>query len=334
MTAHQAPTISVIIPVYNTQAHLPACLDSVVGQTHEELEILLIDDGSTDRSAEICLRYAAGDPRIRVVQQQNGGVSSARNSGLEVATGEYVSLVDSDDWLEPSLYQEALEAMTASSADVVIFEYFVDTPSASIAHRDARSRYGVLDRSQAIELTIASQNSFAWSRLFTRAAIGESRFRTDLHWGEETLFVCEVLDRVDAAYHLDRPLYHYVQSPGSATRSGFGPRRLSGIDTALELRAFTESRYPHLATSADSFYGDILTQLLLEVWPDPQARALHARDLRSRLWGVLRKSGLARDVPLRTKARWLVAVMSTQALFFLRRRHVKQPRTRRRRVVM
>lgn len=323
MTAPQAPTISVIIPVYNSEAHVSTCLESVLRQTHEKLEILVVDDGSTDGSAAICQRYAAEDPRIRVVQQSNSGVSSARNRGLELSTGEYVSFVDADDWLEPSLYEEVLASMIAVRADVAIFEYFVDTMVASAAHRDSLARYGLIETSQAIELTISSQNSFAWSRLFTRQAIGQIRFRTDLHWGEETLFVCEVLDSVDAAYHLDRPLYHYVQSEGSATRSGFGSRRLSGIDTALELRALVESRYPHLKASADWFYGDILTQLLLEVWLDPRARMLHARDLRSRLWGVIKRSGLARKVPLRTKARWLVAVTSTRTLLFLRKRHVK-----------
>ena len=315
MTAPPLTTVSVIIPVFNTEAHLPACLASVVGQTHEQLEIILIDDGSTDRSPEICRQFAAADPRIRVIHQANGGVSAARNKGLDLATGTFVSLVDSDDWLEPTLYEEVLAALEASSAEVAIFEYFVDTAIASVVHRSALESYGLLDRSQAVSLSISSQNRFAWSRVFTRESIDDIRFRTDLHWGEETLFVCQVLGRVTTVVHLQQPLYHYVQSESSATRSGFGPRRLSGIDTGLAMIDLTETSYPHLVMQAYAYYGGILTQLLREVQADPRARATYTRDIRSRLRRVLTRTWLAREVPAKAKIRWLMALAGARRSF-------------------
>ena len=96
--------ISVIIPVYNVAAYLPQCLDSVLSQDYEALEVILIDDGSKDESGAICDAYAARDSRVRVIHQQNAGGAAAKNAGLRIATGEYLTFVDSDDWLEPDAY--------------------------------------------------------------------------------------------------------------------------------------------------------------------------------------------------------------------------------------
>ena len=100
--------VSVIIPVYNVEKYLRRCLDSVVGQTYKDLEIILVDDGSTDGSTEICEEYAKKDSRIRFLRKQNGGLSSARNAGLLVATGEYVTFVDSDDYIEDFTYERLI----------------------------------------------------------------------------------------------------------------------------------------------------------------------------------------------------------------------------------
>ena len=110
--------ISVIIPVYNVEPFLPACLDSVLAQTHRDLEIILVDDGSADSSGAICDRYAGMDPRIRVIHQENGGVSLARNRGLELATGELISFIDSDDTLEPDMYEQLVHHMQTHGADI------------------------------------------------------------------------------------------------------------------------------------------------------------------------------------------------------------------------
>ena len=103
--------ISIIIPVYNKEAYLERCLDSVLAQTHKSLEVLLIDDGSTDGSPAICEKYAKKDPRIRVLTQENAGASAARNAGIEAAGGDYIGFVDADDWIEPGMYAALLEGI-------------------------------------------------------------------------------------------------------------------------------------------------------------------------------------------------------------------------------
>ena len=116
-------TISVIVPVYNVEAYLPQCVDSILHQDYPDLEVILIDDGSTDHSGEICDRYATADSRIRVIHQKNGGAAAAKNAGLRIAAGEYLSFVDSDDYLEPNVYGFMLETLLDNQADAVQFSF-------------------------------------------------------------------------------------------------------------------------------------------------------------------------------------------------------------------
>lgn len=116
--------ISVIVPVYNVEPYLPQCLDSILAQTYKDLEILLIDDGSTDRCSEICDQYAARDPRIRVRHTENRGLSVARNCGLDHACGDYIGFVDSDDWIEPDMYESLFHTAEQTGADIVTCRFY------------------------------------------------------------------------------------------------------------------------------------------------------------------------------------------------------------------
>ena len=116
---NKTPTISVIAPVYNTEKYLPRCIDSILAQTFTDFELLLIDDGSKDNSGAVCDEYASKDERVRVFHKENGGVSSARNVGLDNAKGEWITFVDSDDWIAETMYQEMYELATLENADIV-----------------------------------------------------------------------------------------------------------------------------------------------------------------------------------------------------------------------
>ena len=115
----QSPCVSVIVPVYKVAAYLPRCVDSILAQTWRNLEIILVDDGSPDECGSICDVYAEKDPRIRVIHKENGGLSSARNAGLDTASGEYIGFVDSDDWIEPEMYARMLALMEKYDAKMV-----------------------------------------------------------------------------------------------------------------------------------------------------------------------------------------------------------------------
>lgn len=114
------PKLSIVVPVYNVEQYLNKCVDSILAQTFRDFEVILLDDGSTDGSGEICDEYAKKDSRIKVIHQQNGGLSCARNNGIKIATGNYIGFSDSDDWIEPEMYQKMLTAAETQKADIVV----------------------------------------------------------------------------------------------------------------------------------------------------------------------------------------------------------------------
>ena len=117
----QKPLISIIIPVYNAEKYLPNCLDSVINQTYKNLEIILVDDGSTDKSSEICDEYAQKDFRIKLIHKENGGVSSARNAGLALVSGDYIAWVDSDDFVAPDYIEYMYKLLKEYDADISLY---------------------------------------------------------------------------------------------------------------------------------------------------------------------------------------------------------------------
>ena len=117
----QVKMISIVIPIYNVEKHLEKCLDSVLNQTYKNIELILADDGSTDRSGEICDRYAAKDSRIKIIHKANGGVCSARNAAFKYVTGDYITFIDSDDYIDSNTYSEIMEYMNEKNADACFF---------------------------------------------------------------------------------------------------------------------------------------------------------------------------------------------------------------------
>lgn len=152
-------TISVIVPVYNVELYLRRCLDSVVNQTYRDLEILIIDDGSTDRSGEICDKYAEKDQRIRVFHTENRGLSAARNLGLENACGGYIGFVDGDDWIEPDMYEKAIA--TIGTADIVCFSQYEGFYTGFEA---------------LVELINGKISTFTWDKLYCNGCFSSIRF--------------------------------------------------------------------------------------------------------------------------------------------------------------
>jgi len=169
MEKEKEKLISVVVPIYNAERYLTKCLDSLTGQTHRHLEIILVDDGSTDKSGDICDRYATADRRIKVIHRKNGGISAARNSGLDIATGNYFGFADSDDWLEPDMYQFLLDDLTRVRADIAVCGFFrvhdqIESPN------DRSHTRRVLDRNEALELLLRDRllQNYYWCKLYKR----------------------------------------------------------------------------------------------------------------------------------------------------------------------
>ncbi|MBR5553536.1 MAG: glycosyltransferase family 2 protein [Clostridia bacterium] len=219
MTQEQE-TISVIIPIYKTEDYLRRCLDSVVNQTYKKLEIILVDDGSPDKSGEICDEYAQKDNRIKVIHKENGGVSSARNAALDIACGEYVTFVDSDDYIHPEACAILFNAAKETSSDVVVCG-FINV----FADKHVKNDYAEIKtlENNAIlqEYVMDKIRPEACAKLIRKSVIGEIRFDTNFTCGEDLLFNYYIFKRSSKACVLDKCLYYYSRERETAATGNF-----------------------------------------------------------------------------------------------------------------
>lgn len=162
------PKISIIVPIYNVEVYLRKCLDSIVNQTYKNLEIILVDDGSPDNCGVICDEYAANDERIKVIHKQNGGVSSARNAGLEIATGEYIGWVDSDDWIELDMFEYLVKNAQTYKADITVCSRIEQYETKSIFR--GWQQVEIYNTEQALELLLQDDllQNYLWDKLWRR----------------------------------------------------------------------------------------------------------------------------------------------------------------------
>lgn len=187
MNDFTTPRISVIVPVYNSESSLYRCVDSILSQNFKNFELLLIDDGSTDRSGEICDEYAKKDFRVKVFHKENGGVSSARNVGLDNAKGEWITFVDSDDYI----YNVAFDKVQSYTTDLLIFNYKIESGNKLI---DA-PKIAQYDINQMLEKYLCFEIfRTPWAKFFRRDIIAELHFDTEILIGEDTLFVIQYLN--------------------------------------------------------------------------------------------------------------------------------------------
>lgn len=215
----QMPLISIIVPVYNTAPWLRRCLDSICAQTYQNLEILCVNDGSPDNSAEILEAYAAKDSRIKVINQQNGGLSAARNTALEYATGEWVAGVDSDDYLEPDIFRKAMTCV-ADQVDMVAFGVRCVWDDEG-KEPEIFEQYAA-DEAQPMSVELASGLLVCfWNKLWRRSVITEHGLRFPhglVH--EDDAFFYQFVPYVRQVAMCEAVGYNYVQRSGSITKSG------------------------------------------------------------------------------------------------------------------
>lgn len=208
--------VSVIVPVYNVKSYLRKCLDSIVNQTYKELEILVIDDGSTDGCGQICDEYAKKDSRIKVFHTENKGLSCARNLGLDEAQGEWIGFADSDDWIEPDMYECLLGRAVETGADVVECGVYREYPGKRIEDQRQKRELSGLDAVYALlrrELT-----NTVWNKMWKKECFKNIRFPEGRVY-EEWATTYKVFSSCNCVCSMDICLYHYFQRRGSLSRT-------------------------------------------------------------------------------------------------------------------
>ena len=239
------PIISVIIPVYNTGKYLYNCIDSIINQTYKELDIILIDDGSTDGSAEVCDEYARIDSRITVIHQQNSGVSKARNAGIRNAKGDYFHFPDSDDYIDEDCYEYCLKLMNKHGCDIVSFDYYVTYSDHEDEKHFSGSVYGLFDVENS-HRAVLQGIPFACNRIYSKNSISGLMFDETIFRGEDSLFVHQAIEQSEKCFFDKRAMYHYVQSEESAVRGKFRSVQLTGMKLYDVYKEFYEKKYPNL----------------------------------------------------------------------------------------
>lgn len=234
--------ISVIVPVYNTESFLPASIESILSQTYQDIELLLIDDGSTDRSGAICDEYAAKDSRVRVFHKENGGVSSARNLGLDQARGEYIHFVDSDDILLQGAYQYIAEVCNSYSPDVISFDYFTD-----IRDKDAL----IIDDGKFYDSIQTFTEHFyirvpVWIKVFKRSYIEKQNTRFEpVIYSEDTIFIWNLLQTDGTIFSTKSKLYSYTTNPCGAEQT----RTINHVQRTVESLIVSNLRVKEFVSS-------------------------------------------------------------------------------------
>lgn len=252
----ETPLISVIVPVYKVEAYLRKCVASLVNQTYENLEIILVDDGSPDDCGAICDELAAQDSRIRVLHKENGGLSSARNAGLDIAQGEYIGFVDSDDWLEPEAYQRLMDMTLSENVKLVCggrydCSSWDDTRQVGLCPEKRE----VISGEELAKRIFLWDNvdSAAWDKLYHRSLFQNIRYPLGVV-SEDVPTTYRIALEAGRVGMLDKPIYNYFHRPGSITTDAFSPKSLQPSEHTKKILAHIREEYPCLLDCATYFH--------------------------------------------------------------------------------
>ncbi len=249
--------ISVLIPVYKVEKYLDECIESVVTQTYENLEIILVDDGSPDRCPEMCDAWAEKDSRIRVIHKENGGLSDARNVGMAASTGTFIAHIDSDDILEPEYIEYLYQAICETGADVSECAYrkFREIPEKANNTSEGMCPPVNITREEALyhfSNCLEPVNHQVWNKLYRRELIEDELFIYG-RLAQDVLFSCHVFGKCNKIAHIDNVLYHWRVHPGSATVK-FYRQRLDMLETYWLSLKYLEEFYPQFTKDLKNRY--------------------------------------------------------------------------------
>lgn len=247
MTSHREK-ISIIIPVYNVEPYLERCVRSVLDQSFRDFEIILVNDGSTDRSPEICRRLASLDGRIKVFDQVNGGLSDARNTGIREASGEYIAFIDSDDWVRQDFLNELQRNLEESGADIAGCRY-IRTCSENELIPDSEVHCRIYDRDEAMEALISNRiEQVVWNKLYRRSAIEGILFEKG-KYHEDEFWSYQIFSRIGTYAETDYTGYCYFQRPESIMGAAYSLKRLDAVEAKCRRQKFLEKEIPGHAPS-------------------------------------------------------------------------------------
>lgn len=259
------PLVSIIIPIYNMEKYIKRCIESVLDQTYENIEIILINDGSTDKSSNIINEYALKDSRIKILHKLNEGVSASRNLGIDISVGDYLMFVDADDYLEPNCVEQLYHDLKNNEADISngIKIYNGDK-------MDKKNEKLIWKNDEAIINSLKDHPSTfsVWGKIYSRHIIGQTRFRADIKVNEDSLFVFELCLKSPVFSNISEKLYNYEVNLDSVSHSKYS-KKFEDIITVSEIKYnLVKERKPQYINLAENMrlkaYMNLLKNLAIK----------------------------------------------------------------------
>lgn len=236
------PKISIIVPVYKVEKYLNKCIDSVLCQTFTDFELILVDDGSPDNCPKICDEYAKKDKRVVVLHKENGGLSDARNKGIDIARGEYIAFIDSDDFVAPDTYEHAYSLIKEHNAEMVIFDAIILNEGQNVEFTDAKNCV-VMDKNKALEEMIVNRKFSvnAWNKLYKKELFNCLRYPKGMLY-EDLALTYKLIDLCKTVVYTDAKKYAYLQRTSSIMgQTGYKMKRDKVVIVSEMIDYFMES---------------------------------------------------------------------------------------------
>lgn len=248
--------ISVIVPVYNVEKYLKRCVESIIAQTYRNIEIILVNDGSTDNSPKICDEFALMDSRIKVIHKKNEGVSAARNTGIVISTGQFIAFCDSDDWLDVDMLSYLYQLMKKTSCEIASCPVWYDYDDKKRNSSELLNKEKIYNAKEAIiELHKGRYlHHWVWNNLFKRELIEKQRFSCKLSLGEDYVFMCKALDKCNGIIVGSKPKYHYFQRQSSVCNAGYTYKNYQSLLMYNQYRKYFIEKYPEYVNIFDAHF--------------------------------------------------------------------------------
>lgn len=260
--------ISIIVPIYNVEKYLKKCIDSIRNQTYTHLEIILVDDGSPDNCPKICDEYARIDPRIKVIHKKNGGLSDARNAGIEIMEGEYVAFIDSDDWLDPDWCELLQHTLVEHNADMclsgIVREFEAKENTAPVLVTDDYGDMPFCESNVDMMRRFLRTSWVAWDKLYRAELFKNLRFPIN-EINEDEAIALKLLDITKRVAITNKSFYHYLERQNSITTTTFSEKKLAWARHCRDNLEFVREKYPELEKDALARYRSSLVWSLREI---------------------------------------------------------------------
>lgn len=253
--------ISVIIPIYKVEKYIHKCINSVLNQTYKNLEIILVDDGSPDKCGEICDEYKKSDSRIKIIHKKNGGLSDARNKGIEIMTGDYVAFIDSDDYVDKNYIKELYESIKTNQAGIAVCNYYKYYDNIGKKEYDKKSLndkkiFNNIEALKDVLTTYSVIDVVTWNKLYKSELFIKNQIRFPfgkLH--EDNFTTYKLLYFSNKTIFIEKPLYYYRLRSNSIMTSGFNTRRLDVLEAGVETKEFIKKHLPYLYAYAEANFA-------------------------------------------------------------------------------